>query len=329
VLFTFTWLYQALMWINVLDPVVEYVYLYGFVGMLVPMSVYLARDFALTNRRLAVQLKEVQRLSELALEQERRARQEEVERRLLEVDNERKTQELEEARQLQTALLPVAGEFGDIDVAFHLTTATEVGGDYYDYVHAEDGSWIFAVGDATGHGARSSLVMATTKGLFNTLAETVEPDQLIEHMAHGIRSMNLGTVFMSLTLVRLEGRRLTVHAAGMPPVHVYRQATGKVDEVLLEAVPLGAVQPGDFPRWQGELHPEDVVLMMTDGLPERVNPDGELLGYERTVTAFAEACQESASGICQRLVQAGDDWARGQVSEDDVTLLAIKVPAVG
>ena len=56
----------------------------------------LARDFALTNKDLEVQLLEVQRLSEIALAQERRARQEEVERQLLEAENQRKSRELEE-----------------------------------------------------------------------------------------------------------------------------------------------------------------------------------------------------------------------------------------
>lgn len=69
-----------------------------------------------------------------AIAQKRQAREREVERRRLEVENERRTQELEEARRLQLSMLPrhpprVPG----LDIAFRMLTATEVGGDYYDF----------------------------------------------------------------------------------------------------------------------------------------------------------------------------------------------------
>lgn len=327
VLLAIAWLYQALMWINVLDPVVEYVYMYGFVGLLLPMSVYLAREFAMTNHRLGIQLAEVQRLSEINLEQERRARREELERRLLEADNERKTQELEEARQMQIALLPEHPDVGDeLDVAFQMHTATEVGGDYYDYQRLEDGSLVIAVGDATGHGARSSLIMATAKGLFGSLAGQVEGGELLRRMAHGIRDMKLRHLHMSLNLVHLRGRSIRIHAAGMPPVLIYRKEAQVVEEILLEAMPLGAGSSNDYPAWDGELEPGDVVLMMTDGLPERLDVLGEEFGYDRTEAAFAAAAETPAGSICDRLTLAGVEWGAGREQDDDITLVAIRVP---
>jgi signal transduction histidine kinase len=76
-------------------------YLYGTVALVVAMSFHLARNFARTNRDLAAQLVQVKQLSEKALAQERRAREEEVARKELEAENARKTAELEQARKRQ------------------------------------------------------------------------------------------------------------------------------------------------------------------------------------------------------------------------------------
>ncbi|MCP3958309.1 MAG: HAMP domain-containing protein, partial [bacterium] len=95
---------------------------------------------------------ELSRHQEKLLEQERKRRDQEIARQVLEADNERKTRELEEARDFQLSLLPKAlPEHPSYHLAVHMETATEVGGDYYDFRSADDGTLISAVGDATGH----------------------------------------------------------------------------------------------------------------------------------------------------------------------------------
>jgi len=80
-----------------------------------------------------------------------RAKEMELERRLLEAEDARKSKELEEARLLQLSMLPeCAGEIPGLDICFHMETATEVGGDYYDYHLADDGTLTVVFGDATG-----------------------------------------------------------------------------------------------------------------------------------------------------------------------------------
>ncbi len=91
------------------------------------MSVYLARDIASTNKNLILQLKNVKELSKKELEQQLRAQKAEAE-------NERKSKELEEARQLQLSMLPKElPQLPNLDIAVYMKTATEVGGDYYDF----------------------------------------------------------------------------------------------------------------------------------------------------------------------------------------------------
>jgi flagellar basal body-associated protein FliL len=159
--------YQLLMFFNVVQAQNEYTHVFGLLALMGSVSVYLARTFGRTNRDLSVQLEVVQRLSDEALERERREKKQEVQRRLLEADNERKTTELEEARQFQLSFLPVTSpDVAGLDIAFRMQTATEVGGDYCDFHVDGEGRLTVALGDATGHGMRSGMVVAVTKSLF-------------------------------------------------------------------------------------------------------------------------------------------------------------------
>ena len=86
---------------------------------------------------------------------------------LLEADNQRKTKELEEASKLQLSMLPKnVPDVPDLEIAVYMKTASEVGGDYYDFKYDNNGTLIIAIGDATGHGMKAGTMVATIKGLF-------------------------------------------------------------------------------------------------------------------------------------------------------------------
>ena len=94
-------------------------------------------------------------------------RREKENKKLLQLENERKTKELEEARQLQLSMLPKElPKLPNLDIAVYMKTATEVGGDYYDFIVGLDGTLIVAIGDATGHGMKAGTIVSMVKALF-------------------------------------------------------------------------------------------------------------------------------------------------------------------
>jgi hypothetical protein len=98
-------------------------------GVPIAVSVFLARNFARTNRDLAAQLENVKSLSEQKIEQERLSAE-------LRAENERRAKELEEARQLQLSMLPKKlPQLPNLEIAAYMKPATEVGGDYYDFLY--------------------------------------------------------------------------------------------------------------------------------------------------------------------------------------------------
>ena len=128
--------YQILIDYSFVVPLfnIDQVFVYGMLGLAISMSVFLAYNFAYVNKDLELQLNNVKIYSEKVLEQEKKAIAAELERRIIQVESERKTKELEEATELQLSLLPkVVPKLENLDIACFMKTATEVGGDYYDF----------------------------------------------------------------------------------------------------------------------------------------------------------------------------------------------------
>jgi len=278
----------------------------------VAMSVYLARDFAQTSRRL--------------VEQVQRTQEEETARRLVEADNTRKTNELEEARRLQLSMLPVCrNDIPGFDLCFDMKTATEIGGDYYDYHYADDGSLTIAVGDATGHGMKAGTMVSIIKGLFVTHAPIIDFPEFFNKCSQAIKGMKLGNLFMGLTLGTIRDRKLVLSSAGMPPVLVFRRATRSVEEIVIKSMPLGGPGSQAYESRTVVLESGDILLFMSDGLAELFNPDGEILDYPRIKKLFIEAADRSASEITGYLEKKGFEWAAGKPQGDDITIVAVKV----
>ncbi|MBP1655070.1 MAG: hypothetical protein H6Q28_1626, partial [Bacteroidetes bacterium] len=160
----------------------------GFVTFAVAISLHLAHRAGVTNRELAAQLNQVRALSARTLEQERRAHEEELSRRVLEADNERKTRELEEARKVQLAMLPAdVPHIEGFTISVRMRTATEVGGDYYDFRQDNDGSLTIAIGDATGHGTKAGIMVTLIKSLFNVSGHSFYIPDFFQHCTAAIR----------------------------------------------------------------------------------------------------------------------------------------------
>ena len=290
---------------------------YAFVFL---CSLYGIRRFEMNRQAQKAQVRE----SEL------RVKATEAEKRALQAENERQTKELEDARQLQLSMLPrEVPVLPDFDIAVYTKTATEVGGDYYDFSTAPDGALSVAFGDATGHGMQAGTIVTLMKGLFLSDAARFDIQVFFSHCSRAIKEIRLGRLFMAFTLVRLKGDRLSFSSAGMPPLFLYRENDGSVEEILLKGMPLGAMKNFPYALHDEELRPGDTVLLLTDGLPEQKDASGEMFDYARVQSAFAEVGGRSTEEIIGRLVQEAERWLNGASPDDDITMLVIKKKANG
>jgi serine phosphatase RsbU (regulator of sigma subunit) len=293
-----------------------------FIGLLslpLSMSIYLARDIASTNKNLITQLSNVKELSKKELEQELRAQRAEAE-------NERKTKELEEARQLQLSMLPKElPHLPNFDIAVHMQTATEVGGDYYDFHVAPDGTLTIVIGDATGHGMKAGTMVTAAKSIFNSYVNNPDIIFTFREFNRVIKGMQLPSMSMCLSLLKINKNQLTMSAAGMPHALLYRSENKKVEEIILKGMPLGAVHDYPYQIKTTELKLGDTLLLLSDGLPELFNSIKEMFGYERVITEYEKVADKNPKEIINHLKDVGSEWVNGNKPDDDVTFVVIKV----
>jgi serine phosphatase RsbU (regulator of sigma subunit) len=302
---------------------------YGSIFLILAMSVYLSRGVAWTNKRLQAKLKEVREWSDRALKQERINQEKELERKLLAAENERKTQELEEARALQLSMLPKKiPQPREWDIAVYMDTATEVGGDYYDFSRAKDGTLTVALGDATGHGMKAGIMVATAKSYFHTLANDFDNLDMLRRMSAGIRNMELKMLYMGMMFLKLDPKKARLVAAGMPPALLYRNSTNTVEPIVLKGLPLGSQVDYPYEEEDFNFEPGDVLLLYTDGLQERFNNDREQFGMDRIKDSLFNNADQPASDIITQLTQRAEQWCDGVPQEDDITIVAIKAQSV-
>jgi ligand-binding sensor domain-containing protein/serine phosphatase RsbU (regulator of sigma subunit) len=302
---------------------------YGLFGLLA-LAVVITID-RLLRRRV------VQRERDRAREQEARLRTETAEAkakaaaaeaRALRIENERTAQELEEARNLQLSMLPERlPTHPNLEIATYMKTASEVGGDYYDFDLAPDGTLTVAIGDATGHGTKAGTMVTATKVLFNLLAAEPDSVKVLQESTRVIRQLNMQNLFMALALAKLKGNHLEIAGAGMPPTLIRRAASDDVEEVHLEGAPLGSFSDFPYQVASVELLPGDTIMMMSDGLPEMIGGDDEVFGYERLGSILKEAGPIAPQDVIDRFSEVAEGWANGRPQDDDVTMIVMRLKA--
>lgn len=285
-------------------------------GFIILGFLYSARKFELGRQRKNVLIKENQLRAEAA----------ELQARAIQAENDRKTKELEEARQLQLSMLPKElPKLPNLDIAVYMKTATEVGGDYYDFHLALDGTLTIVLGDATGHGLKAGTMVTSVKSLFNSYAENSDIAATFNEMTKCIKKMHFEKLFMSFTMLKINGSKLMMSAGGMPPVYLYRSNHDSAEEHVFQGMPLGTLENFPYEEKEVKLNRNDVILLTSDGLPELENENNEQYGYKRLRNKFEEFAKHEPDKIIEFLNQDGNAWLNGKEPDDDITFVVIKV----
>lgn len=272
-------------------------YFFGFVGMLGGI-----RKFELERRR------------------------EKENKKLLQLENERKTKELEEARNLQLSMLPKElPQLPHLDIAVYMKTATEVGGDYYDFHVHPDGTLTVILGDATGHGMMSGMMVSIMKSLFMSDRSNKELKPFFENASTAIKDMQLNHLMMALSCVQIRSNKILTVNAGMPPLIIYRKNQQIIEEIAYHNLPLGAMKQVDYEVSELKIERGDTLLMMTDGFAELKNQKEEIFGYRKARNTFEEVAMKDPEEIVRYLKEEGRNWTNDKDPDDDVTFVVIKV----
>jgi sigma-B regulation protein RsbU (phosphoserine phosphatase) len=244
---------------------------------------------------------------------------------------ERHKQEMELARTIQTSVLPRTFNLPGFDISAIMLPAEEVGGDFYEFRNTGDGGAWIGVGDVTGHGVTSGLIMMMAQSMFTILCEQNGHDSparflslLNRAMFYNLRSRLDQDKFMTMVVARIHRDGRLVFAGAHTDLLVYRAGTKSVERIPTEGVWLGISEDIGPDTVDGSVTLErgDVALFHTDGVTEARNRDGELFDLDRLTAKLRELHRESAIDVVSIIAQDAWNWAG--VPTDDVSLMAVK-----
>ena len=251
----------------------------------------------------------------------------------LKTENLRMSAELEVTKQLQQMVLPKREELESIEgleIAGYMEPADEVGGDYYD-VLPQDGKVKIGIGDVTGHGLESGVLMLMTQTAVRTLQESnqTDPVQFLDILNRTIyRNVQRINPYKNLTLALLDYSDGTLSISGQHEEIIVVRAGGlveRIDTVNL-GFPIGLDEEiADFiASEQVQLNPGDVVVLYTDGITEAFDINKEQYGVERLCDVVARNCDRTAQEIKQAVISDVYRHIGSQKIFDDITLVVLK-----
>ena len=241
---------------------------------------------------------------------------------------------LDLAKEVQQNLLPREDPVVEgLDVAGRSIYCDETGGDYFDFLSSSEvGPSKFGVliGDVSGHGIPSALLMATARAFVRqrssrsgSMAEIVSDvnRQLTRDVEDTGRFMTLFYL-----LIDLEARGMSWVRAGHDPAIWYDPANGRLEELHGEGTALGVDENIQFVQYQKPgLKKGQILLLSTDGLWETQNPSGSMFGKDRVYEIIRQKSSASAREILDTIVAESERFRQNLEPEDDITLVVIKI----
>jgi serine phosphatase RsbU (regulator of sigma subunit) len=244
--------------------------------------------------------------------------------RLRKIEEDRKNGELKAARDLQLSMLPKElPKRTDLDIATFIRSSTEVGGDYYDFFPQPEGNLYSICGDATGHGVTSGMMVSVAKAGLNGIGP-IKPNKILQKLNGVVKRIDLGTLRMSMNIAEITNDEVFLSSAAMPPIYLYKAATKQVEEFMNNGLPLGGLRDEEFILETRAFEPGDVLVQLSDGLPEAPNSKGEMYDYDQLKNLIQASCHLSSQEIIDTLIKSVDQWMEGQNNPDDITLVVTK-----
>ncbi len=238
--------------------------------------------------------------------------------------------EVEIAHQIQTAILPVSPAVPGYEVAARMKPADDVGGDLYDILAFGDTFWVL-VGDVSGHGINSGLVMMMAQAAaYAAIADDPHcaPASIIaavNRVVHeNVRRRMQRDDYLTLMAARHVGDGHFVAAGAHQPVFIARGG-GKVDLIDPAGPWVGLspnVEPPPVPEYEFTLRPGDLVFFLTDGLIEAKQEGGEMFGEDRVRELLGTAEVPSASQALTDVFAAVERFSHEQA--DDMTGVVLR-----
>ncbi|MBF0395718.1 MAG: SpoIIE family protein phosphatase [Desulfobacterales bacterium] len=235
--------------------------------------------------------------------------------------------EMELAKKIQTVLLPIAPKISGYDISVSMETADEVGGDYYDVITTDNYHWI-AIGDVSGHGVSSGLVMMMVQTSIHTVLNN-NPNLSASELLEIVNKTIYGNIarlgeskYVTITVMLLTKNGDFFFAGLHQDILLFRDNTLQVETIETSGIWLGIYPDikGMLPVNRISILKGDCMVLYTDGLTEAKLKGGEMFGHKRLIEIIEQYGNKTAGIIHKKIIEALIPYDKN----DDVTLLIIK-----
>ncbi|MGI9538303.1 MAG: SpoIIE family protein phosphatase [Desulfocapsaceae bacterium] len=238
------------------------------------------------------------------------------------------------AGEVQKSLLPQEKPIvNGLDIAGRNVSCDEIGGDYFDFLwrqNSRKGSVGIVVGDISGHGVDSALLMTTARAFLRMrAAQPGSLSEIISEMNNHLASDVHGTgKFMTLFYLAIDSEKQDLKwvRAGHDPALVYSPDTEEFEELKGTGIALGVADGFEYVEHHKKgLKNGQIIAIGTDGIWEAFNSDWQMFGKKRLCEIIQKHAELSAEDILSAVYAELHTFMDGAKSADDITLVIIKV----
>jgi len=242
-------------------------------------------------------------------------------------ENERLQSEIEIAASIQRNLLPKEGtQFRGVSFSAHFEPTASIGGDYYDVFNIDKTRLAVAIGDVSGHGLSTGLVMAMVKAAITTLVEEgAEETSLFHRLNDLVFRSTERRAFMTLAFTIFDLERGTIRHTNAGHLYPYLLREGqKPRGIEVPSLPLGVRSTISTHTAEVDLQEGDAIVYLSDGIVEAQDEHGEPFGFDHLEALLAESTDRSPSTIRDHILEAVARHCGTRPADDDRTLMILR-----
>ena len=237
------------------------------------------------------------------------------------------------AGEVQRSLLPQrAPQLDGLDISGRNVACNEIGGDYFDFFwdpDTQENPLTVVVGDITGHGVDSALLMATARAFLRMRASQVGTikeivTEMNQHLTEDVYDTGNFMTLFYLT-INADRKRIEWIRAGHEPAWLFDPANDSFEELKGPGLALGIDKNFAYQvNRRTDLKKGQMIIVGTDGVWEGHNKSGEMFGKHRLKEVIRKNAPYSSETILNKIFQEYTQFIQGAQPEDDVTLVVIK-----
>lgn len=243
-------------------------------------------------------------------------------------EKERLQSEIEIAAEIQRNLLPKEGpHFRGVSFSAHFEPTASIGGDYYDVFNLDKTRLAVAIGDVSGHGLSTGLVMAMVKAAITTLIEEgADETSLFRRLNELVYRSTERRAFMTLALTIFDLEHGTIRHTNAGHLYPYLLREGVASPTSIEApsLPLGVRSELATHTVEIDLQEGDAIVYLSDGIIEAQDENGDPLGFDQLEALLARQTERSPSTIRDEILRAVARHGGTRPADDDRTVMVIR-----